>query len=293
MTADHKCFFLVDGGGSKTHARLTTASGEILTEAFGGPSNLSTDFDAAKAEILTLTEKLYASCNRTAEQAANDCALIGLAGAGASVQRDELIAALPFNNCQIVTDIDLTVAAAFGESGDGVVAMLGTGSFFVWREKGQVKRVGGWGFELGDECGGAWLGRELLRQTIAAYDGLCPHSPLTECTLAEFGGTPKQMVRFAKTKGAREFARLASQIFEVAQNKDPNAKVIIERAVAQITKTLGPAESFPGNRLVMLGGLAALYRPHLPGSYKDVLERAKGEPLDGAYLLAKAKFKTS
>ena len=43
----------------------------------------------------------------------------------------------------------------------------------------------------------------------------------------------------------------------------------------------------------MLGGLAALYRPHLPDSYKDVLERANGEPLDGAFLLAKAEFKTS
>ena len=293
MTADHKCFFLVDGGGSKTHARLTTSSGEILAEAFGGPSNLSTDFEAAKAEILALADELYASCNRSTEKAANDCALVGLAGAGASAQRDELIAALPFNNCQIVTDIDLTVAAALGESGDGVVAMLGTGSFFVWREKGQVRRVGGWGFELGDECGGAWLGRELLKQTITAYDRLCPHSPLTENTLAEFGGTPKRMVRFAKTEGAREFARFASQIFEAAQNKDPNAQAIIERAVAQITNILGPTENFPGNRLVMLGGLAALYRPHLPDSYNDVLERAIGEPLDGAYLLAKIEFKTS
>ena len=246
MTADHKCFFLVDGGGSKTHARLTTSLGEILAEAFGGPSNLSTDFDAAKAEILALADELYASCNRSTEQAANDCALIGLAGAGASAQRDELIAALPFNNLQIVTDIDLTVAAALGESGDGVVAMLGTGSFFVWREKGQVRRVGGWGFELGDECGGAWLGRELLKQTITAYDGLCPHSPLTENILAEFGGTPKQMVRFAKTEGAREFARLASQIFDAAQKNDPNAQAIINKAIEQIVAILGPAESFPG-----------------------------------------------
>lgn len=287
MQADQKCFFLVDGGGSKTHARLVSIEGQILAEAIGGPSNLSTNFDAAKSEITSLCTRLYQDAGRSREHAAEDIALIGLAGAGASERHQELAEALPTARAKIVTDIDLTVAAALGESDDGVIAMLGTGSFFVWRENGKVRRAGGWGFELGDECGGAWLGSELFRAAIAAYDHLGPSSDLTQSLLAEFGGSPKLMVPYAKTKGAREFAQFAPRIFDATKKGDVVAFAIIDDAISRVSAILGDPSAFSGKKLVMLGGLAPLYQPFLSSDYLTLLHEPKGGPLEGAFLLAK------
>lgn len=290
MTRSDSCVLLIDGGGSGARARLCTLSGEALAIGTAGPSNISTDFEAAAANLMGLAHAVYAQAGRDITSFANDYAFVALAGAGASAQRQELIDRFGFKRMILATDIDVTLAAALGTEQDGLVAMLGTGSFFVWREQGQVRRVGGWGFILGDECGGAWLGRELLRDTIKAYDGVGPSSHLTQKVLDYFGGTPKNMVPFARDSKAADFAKFAPWITESVSAGDVVAEQIVHRAVQQLCDTIGPAHKVPQQHLCFLGGLGRFYQSQMPAEYQTICKAAKGEALDGAFWLAQKEF---
>ncbi len=164
--------------------------------------------------------------------------------------------------------------------------MLGTGSFFVWRDQGKIRRVGGWGMHLGDECGGAWLGRELLRASIHAYDGIGPQSPLTKDILAQFNGSPKAMVPFARTAQAADFGRFAPALVAAHAANDPVAEAILRRAIQLLCEILGPAAQLPNQYLCFLGGLGPTYQALMPKAYQSICHPAKGDALDGALWLA-------
>ncbi|MCF4097383.1 BadF/BadG/BcrA/BcrD ATPase family protein [Maritalea mediterranea] len=290
MTRSNSCVLLIDGGGSGARARLCSLSGDVLATGTAGPANISTDFEAAATNLLGLAHTVYTKAGRDIASFAQDYAFVALAGAGASAQRQELIDRFGFNKMVLATDIDVTLAAALGTVQDGLVAMLGTGSFFVWREQGKVRRVGGWGFILGDEAGGAWLGRELLRDTIKAYDGVAPSSALTQKTLDHFGGTPKKMVPFARDSKAADFAQFAPWVTNAISTDDPVAQRIVKRAVDHLCATLGPADQVPAQHLCFLGGLGRFYQSQMPADYQAICQPAKGEALDGAFWLAQQAF---
>ena len=68
---------------------------------------------------------------------------------------------MPFSAVRVLSDREITIAGILADA-DGTLAQVGTGSFFVSCHKGKFKQVGGWGLQLGDDCSGAWLGREIL-----------------------------------------------------------------------------------------------------------------------------------
>ena len=77
----------------------------------------------------------------------------------------------PFSQVEFHTDMEAAGRAVFGD-GDGVVAIMGTGSnSCLWRNGRIVRNIRPGGFILGDEGGGAALGRMFLSDYIK---GLVP-----------------------------------------------------------------------------------------------------------------------
>ncbi len=98
-------------------------------------------------------------------------------GAGlVSLESKELLASIlglwcPFAELEFHTDMEAAGRAVFGD-GDGVVAIMGTGSNSCLWENGRIVRnIRPGGFILGDEGGGAALGRMFLADYIK---GLVP-----------------------------------------------------------------------------------------------------------------------
>ena len=98
---------------------------------------------------------------------AGDVLLVGAAGAGREPEREELRKALRGENLagtsrRSSTDIEIALAAAFDE-GPGIVVSAGTGSVAVGRDRaGQRHRIGGYGWQMGDEGSGYAIGRAAL-----------------------------------------------------------------------------------------------------------------------------------
>ncbi len=92
-------------------------------------------------------------------------------------------------NCDstVVSDIELAYRANFTE-GEGILLYAGTGSVsFAIDEKQEIHQVGGWGYLLGDEGAGYWIGKEAIRNALFQIeaDGSIASGSLANLILSE------------------------------------------------------------------------------------------------------------
>ena len=94
-------------------------------------------------------------------------------------------------------------AAIVGET--GVLVVAGTGSVSYAERGGATVRVGGRGWDYGDEGSGAWLTTDLVRRTLRALDGLGPASTLTTSVCDELGARqPSALAEAARARSQSE-----------------------------------------------------------------------------------------
>jgi glucosamine kinase len=274
----------VDGGGTGCRVAIADRSGNVLGRATGGPANIATNLDeAAKniieaittaARLIPVEEPIYSRAS----------AVLGLAGANVGDHAERLKERLGFARCQIVSDAQTSLNGALAGA-DGTGAMIGTGSVFASRSKGEFRQLGGWGFQLGDQAGGAWIGRSALEKTLLAHDRIRDGSDLTRAMLKRFGSAPN-ISAFGRKAQPSDFAALAPEVVAVAEAGDEVARVILREAGGYIAKAVN-AVSFDGQLpVVMIGGLAQSFVRFMPESLKAGLVPAKGNALDGALRMA-------
>lgn len=270
-------FFLgLDGGGTGCRAVLTDADGRVLGRGEGGPANINSDRDGALAAIMATAEQALGG-----RDPAEVAACLGLAGANISGARNWLGPMLPFGRVRVVHDAITAVAGALG-AGDGIVAAIGTGSVFSRQLNGEVESIGGWGPILGDEAGGAWMGRLFLSNVLRSVDGLELQTPLTRATLARLGGE-QEIVALARVATGADFARQARFMLEDAQ--DPAAQAVLDAASTHVIaaiERLQPEQPLP---VTFTGGLGPIFADLLFDRWSQ--RPARGTPLDGAILLAR------
>ncbi|MBF9036640.1 ATPase [Rhodobacterales bacterium HKCCE2091] len=260
----------VDGGGSGCRALLRLSDGATRT-AEDGPANAYSDLDTAAARIAGLVLRL-------SDAAGIDVPPVtaGVAGCRLPEIAGALAGRLPFP-ARVVDD---SVTAARGALGDrnGVLAALGTGSFFLRQSGGAVAHVGGWGFTFGDRASGAWIGRAAVEAALRAADGMAAPDALTDALIA-----PHPLLRFRGATPA-DLAALAPLVLDHAGT--PTADRLIAEAGAEIAAALEALGSPGSEPLVLSGGFGRALAPHLPGALRARLAEPLGTPLDGALALA-------
>lgn len=275
-----RLFLGIDGGGTGCRAAVTDAEGRVLGRGAGGPANISADTDAPLANILSATRAALAEAGHGMDAVVGLTAALGLAGANVPEAARRLAAELPFARSRIVSDsMTATIGALRGE--DGIVAAIGTGSVFGVTRNGAFRSHGGHGFLLGDEGGGAVLGRALLSEALRATDGFAPMTPLLQRVLDEHGG-PAGVIAFGLTARPADFARYAPQI---VGEDDPVADALFNAALVQIAGMIDHLQGDAPLPVVFLGGLGEAYAARLAGRWD--IRAARGTGLDGALLLAR------
>ena len=176
----------IDAGGTKTVCYLADSEGRIVGEGRGGGANLQ-----AHGE-LEVEKVLHAVIDQAVGERAILPAAVCLGVAGVDRAEDDrivraIVRRLGFrSHTLVVNDALIALVAGVGEA-PGVVVIAGTGSIaYGVNQAGLAARAGGWGFILGDEGSGYWIGRQALAAVVREADGRGPKTELTPLVLEHF-----------------------------------------------------------------------------------------------------------
>jgi N-acetylglucosamine kinase-like BadF-type ATPase len=269
----------VDVGGTKTAVGVSDGQ-TVLARADGPGAAVRPGRALASATVIAdVVRRALAETDRLR----GDVLYVGAAGAGRELERDELRKALRTENLAttivVSTDIDIALAAAF-DDGPGIVVSAGTGSVAVGRGRGgKRQRIGGYGWQMGDEGSGYAIGRAALGAVSRAFDGRSPRTALSERVLAVTRSEDfDALVRWAAGASPAEVAALAPHVMDVAALGDILAQGIADYAARELTQLvicLVPMmDAEPPIGVAITGGLLTREGP----LRRSVLARLKEEP---------------
>ncbi|MEH2286046.1 N-acetylglucosamine kinase [Nostoc sp.] len=243
----------IDGGGSKTICVLMDDSCKVLGRGETGPSNYqsigieatlqsiqSAIYNALEAAIITKSVKIDAIC-------------LGLAGVGRAADIEvikDLVKELqnnilPINwalqpaNIVICNDALIALVGGIGQP-VGIVVAAGTGSIIFGRNhQGYTKRVGGWGYILGDEGSAYKIAIAGLNAALKSYDGREISTSLLEDFKQHLDLESIEdliEVVYRREWGVKQIAALAPIVDFAAASGDIVANIIIDDAVKELVK---------------------------------------------------------
>ncbi|AVH70091.1 N-acetylglucosamine kinase [Nostoc sp. 'Lobaria pulmonaria (5183) cyanobiont'] len=243
----------IDGGGSKTVCILMDDSCQVLGRGEAGPSNYqsigievtlqsiqSAIYNAVEAAIITNTLNINAIC-------------LGLAGVGRAADIEVVKGLvkelqnnkLPINwalqpaNIVICNDALIALVGGIGQP-VGIVVAVGTGSIVFGRNhQGNTKRVGGWGYILGDEGSAYKIAIAGMNAALKSYDGREISTSLVEAFKQHLNLESIEdliEVVYRRGWGVKQIAALAPIVDLAAASGDIVANIIIDDAVKELVK---------------------------------------------------------
>ena len=278
----------IDGGGTSTRAVLARASGEVIGHGAAGPSALGQGIAQAWRNVELAIRHAFHSAN-IAMPARDHIAIgAGLSGVSNRPWHDAFIAAnAGYAILEAETDSYTMLLGAHGGK-PGAIVIAGTGSVAeALRPDGSRVTVGGWGFPVGDEGSGGWLGLHAVRHAQAALDGRVNAGALAHEVWAECGRDRDALQAWCDQAGQFAYAQLAPAVFE-NEAVDPAAAELLARAVnalEAIALAIDPRGRLP---LVVSGSVGRLLASRLSPAVRSRIVEAADGPAAGALMLVRA-----
>ena len=227
----------IDAGGTKTVCQLADENGEVLAEARRGGANLQASGELEVEKVL----------HQVMEEAIGDhdvrpaAVCLGIAGVDrpddARAVR-EIMRRIGYKARILVVNDALVALEAGAPAQSGVVVIAGTGSIAYGRnDRNEAARAGGWGYMLGDEGSGYWIGRAAVRAVLREADRRGPATLLTGLLLNYYGVSRAQDLIHHVYQGTLRPAAIASlaQCVQGAfSDGDPVALGILRGAADQL-----------------------------------------------------------
>ncbi len=292
----------IDGGGTKTAFALFDENG-ICLEQLSLPTAhvLQVGFDGCATCLKQGIETLIAN-----HQLLKKDVFIGMGIAGYG--NDERIRhhleqaigeQLMGYHYVLTNDVHIALIGAL-EGQEGIMVIAGTGTIALAMVHGQMIRCGGWGYQLGDEGSGYWIGKQLLKYFTYQVDGRYPKDEVYLTIMTYFDITqPYQIIsKISQLKNERtDIAALAKVCASLAKEHVYCQHILREagRHSAQLVKTL--QTHFDG--IVKVSYYGGMFQNHF---FKEAFTSAlsnceviapKHHALFGAYQLAKNSYKKS
>jgi glucosamine kinase len=284
--------FCLDGGGSRSRARLIDPDGRVLAEAESGPCNPSTGLDRAIASTMALWNHCTAAAGIAPADQDDVVFAIGAAGIYVPSAREKYLAALPpFKRVVTMSDGYAALIGAGGGQPCGLM-IIGTGiaGHRLWPNGLSVQRDA-WGWIGGDRGSGAWLGIRALRHMLAVIDGICPKDELSHRVLGHFGGRAKLSEAMTGMTPDR-LAALAPIVLAAAEEGVPRAVQLRAAAIDHLAALARVLDIGPQDALYAFGGLAAIFAPGIGAKLGHPVEIPQADAMHGCYLVAMGRAPT-
>lgn len=247
----------IDGGASSAKWSLINADSEILLQGKHEPI----DGHLYRPESLERFTKFIAAVKNDLGELVPDVVTLGITGFGAGDKLSaELSKAFPNATLNLGNDVALAYHSAFAP-GEGIYLYAGTGSIAVHIDKsGAEVLVGGWGYLLGDEGAGYWIGRAAIRHLMFQIESQEALDDLSNQIAGQLGGADWESVRsFVYGKDRSAIAALAPLVSAAAGKNIASAESILEEAARHLIDLVRRMQEILKNEQLPLafgGGIA-------------------------------------
>jgi glucosamine kinase len=278
-------FFCVDGGGTRSRAKLLDPEGGLLAAGLSGPCNPSTD----QARALASLNELWDQCRAAAGGLAGVTLAIGAAGLYVPQTRAAFLAACPaFGGAVAMTD---GYAALIGAGGGNPSALIiwGTGvaGHRLYADGRSIQRDA-WGWVAGDRGSGAWLGRKALRHCFAVRDGVVAPTSLSHAVWEAIGGGKAIEAGWLRGLTPDRLGALAPLVLREAEAGEPRAVAIRARAVEHLA-ALAVVLDAAAVPLYAAGGIAEVLRAPLAARLGRPVLDPEADAMTGCFLVASGR----
>ena len=272
----------IDGGGTSTRARLKRSDGALLGYGTAGPSGLGQGTAQAWLHIEQAIDAAFGAAGEPRAMPQRCAIGLGLAGAHVPSRCEDFLRVAP-PYARIVLEHDAYTALLGAHGGaPGAIVIAGTGSVGeALREDGQRVSVSGWGFPVGDEGSGAWLGLRAIGIAQRALDGRVAAGPLACSVWGVAGGTREALLAWCEHAGQHGYAKLAPLVFD-AEAADSAAAELLRDAALEleaVALALDPQGTLP---LAVLGSIGRRLQAGLSAALQARCIEPAGDAADGA-----------
>ena len=233
----------IDAGGTMTVCVLAGEQGRVIAEARNSGANLQAVGELEVEKVLHQVMDDTLGDRGILPQAI----CLGIAG----VDRDDdsavvrsIMRRIAYKARTLVVNDALVALVAGAGPEPGLVLIAGTGSIAYGRNRrARAARAGGWGYVLGDEGSGYWIGRRALAAVVRQSDQRGRPTLLTARLLQHFGiDKPQDLVQVVYYRNLRPpaIAALATHVSQAAQDGDEVAQAILAEGAGEL---LGAAQS--------------------------------------------------
>jgi len=288
----------IDGGGSTLRVGIFNENQECLHL-----HEIPETVNPSSIGFVETEKRLRFSLLQTLDEAGVDSSEVRLVGAGiAGVAqsldwlRDVLFSIFSQAKITVAPDYEIALIGAHGKR-YGVLVLSGTGSAACGiNSSGELAHSGGWGYLLGDEGSGYWLGLEMLKAVAHAVDGREKKTELYVETLANLKiSDPNELITwlYAPERNNREIAQMSSLVLSAASHGDSVANKIIESGadhLYQLYMSVVKRLNFADPPVMFAGGLliseTPLRRLLMQKIGLNKVPSPKYSPVAGAALMA-------
>ena len=287
--SSHTLLVGVDGGGTGCRVAIGTLLDGVLAKTEGGRANVASEPALAIENVVAAIEAAAAACGIPQQQLQAATVHLGLAGVMSEQDARNVASAVPYDHVTVSDDRPTALNGALGGE-DGFLLSVGTGTIAVACTDGVFRSVGGWGFHVGDQASGSWIGQECLRHALLCHDGIMQHSDLTRDLITHFQNDPNEIVAFSLSAKPGDYGAFAPRVVESARAKDPVGRMIMGAGAEHLRKCLVALQFTASDPLCLTGGVGPHYADYLPSEFTTGLRERKGNALDGAFEFARANL---
>ena len=250
----------IDGGASAAKWALLSDDGKFIE----GTSN-AIDGHVYREDSQARLEKVLQEIATKAGTGEVRAVYAGITGIGNRPESAEAVKSIftkyfPKAKIEIVIDMVLGYRSHF-DIGEGIFLYAGTGSIAIHiNQSGEIIRAGGWGYLLGDEGAGYWMGREAIRRVVSALDMKLTLEKFESEILRKIGANDWDGIKsFVYSNDRSAIASLARLVIDLANSGDETATDIVLTAAEYLVDLVHQIELITGKRnlhVVFGGGIS-------------------------------------
>jgi glucosamine kinase len=282
-------YFCIDGGGTKSRARVLDHDGATLAEALGGPCNPATNQSVAVGSIVALWKQCCAAMGRDSTRLDGVVMALGAAGVYVEAGRRAFLAACPqfARFCAMSDGYAALIGAGEGAPCGLLIAGTGVAGHRLYANGFSIQRDA-WGWIAGDRGSGCWIGLRALRHCLATLDGVAPKDGLSEAVMKAVGGVEGFATGWMRDLGPDRLGALAPVVFAEADAGDAMALRIRDRAVEHLA-ALARVVAGPDVAFYAAGGIVAPLRALLEKAIGFAVLAPISDAMAGCWLVASGR----